>query len=185
MKVLDVANYIKHLAEVYGDTELTPMKLQKLLYYSYGYYLSFKSEKLFDAKIEKWKHGPVIPEIWHLTDKQDFLKTAESGDLGEALSEDQKTIIEDVFKLYGRFAAWTLSNMTHSELPWKTAHMNGHISDESIKNFFDKKKEEFVFDVESLEDLEDVRIAKSDPDDKGEDWEDLKNRLQPTDDQKA
>lgn len=177
MKSVEIANYIKHLAEVYGDHELTPMKLQKLLYYSYSYYLVFKDEPLFDAQIEKWKLGPVVPEIWQLTDKHEFLKSSSQTSPGAALTEEQKTIIEDVFKVYGRFAAWTLSNMTHAESPWKTAHMNGAITDDSIKSFFEKKKAEFIFEVECLEDLEDVKIAKSDPDDQGEDWEDLKTRL--------
>lgn len=172
MEAIKIADYIKHLAQVYGDEELTSMKLQKLMYYSYAYFLVFKNEKLFDSRIEKWKHGPVVSDIWHLTDKNEFLKKAPV--VASDLNEDQRTIVEDVFKVYGRYAAWTLSKMTHEETPWLTALLNHEIPDESIAAYFSKKKEEFVFEVESLEDLEAIKSAKADENDLGVDWDELK-----------
>lgn len=172
MKSVKVANYIRHLARVYGDDELTALKLQKLLYYSYAYYLVFQKEKLFDSKIEKWKHGPVVSDIWHLIDKKEFLKTPPEVD--DELTVEQKTIIEDVFKVYGRYAAWTLRCMTHEESPWLSTPTNHQISDEAISKFFVPKKDEFIFEVESLEDVEAIKSAKSDENDLGVDWEDVK-----------
>lgn len=177
MKAKTVANYIRYLAEVYEDSDLTSLKLQKLLYYSYAFYLVFKDERLFDSKIEKWTHGPVVPDIWQITDKEDFLINPIEGNPRSELSKDQKIIIEDVFKVYGRYAGWTLRNMTHAESPWNNAHTNELITDESLRNFFEPKKNEFIFELECIEDLEDIKIANSDPNDIGVEWEDLKARL--------
>lgn len=176
MKVLSVANYIKHLAKVYGDDELTSMKLQKLLYYSYSFFLVFKDEKLFPESIEKWSLGPVVPEIWQLTNKESWLSIP-PGDISDVTC-DQKKIIGDVFKVYGRYAAWTLSNMTHAESPWINSHLNSVISDESIKEWFTRQKENFIFEVECIEDLEDIQIIKNDSAHGSDiDWEDLKRKL--------
>ncbi len=174
MDVKCVADYIKHLADVFGDNELTKLKLQKLLYYSYAYYLVFKKERLFNSRIEKWQYGPVVPEIWESADKNWFL--TKNADSGCTLTDDQKTIIQDVYKVYGRYAAWTLSEMTHAETPWLKSHMNCIISDKAIVEFFEQKKEEFVFEVECLEDVEYMRNLEQ-VDEEGVDWEDLKAQL--------
>ncbi|MDC4901720.1 DUF4065 domain-containing protein, partial [Acinetobacter baumannii] len=58
----DVANYIVW----YGNNNfvdnltLTPLKLQKVLYYVHAEYLARKNCKpLFNENVEKWQYGPV------------------------------------------------------------------------------------------------------------------------------
>ena len=43
-----------------GDT-LSPLKLQKLLYYCQAWHYTIFNKELFDEKIEAWAHGPVVP----------------------------------------------------------------------------------------------------------------------------
>ncbi|MCP5793232.1 DUF4065 domain-containing protein, partial [Klebsiella pneumoniae] len=44
---------------------LTPIKLQKILYYVYVNCLVKHDAKLFDQPIEKWKFGPVVSDVYH------------------------------------------------------------------------------------------------------------------------
>lgn len=44
---------------------MTPLKLMKLSYFSYAWYLYLTNNSLFNEKIEAWKHGPVIPSLFH------------------------------------------------------------------------------------------------------------------------
>ena len=43
-----------------GDT-ISPLKLQKLLYYCQAWHYTIFNEVLFDERIEAWTHGPVVP----------------------------------------------------------------------------------------------------------------------------
>lgn len=43
---------------------VTPMKLQKLLYFVYRDYLKTTGHELFSEKFEAWPYGPVLPSIY-------------------------------------------------------------------------------------------------------------------------
>lgn len=45
--------------------EITPMKLIKLVYIAYGWYLAFYNKRLFRERFEAWDYGPVCPPIYH------------------------------------------------------------------------------------------------------------------------
>ena len=54
-----VANFMLDKADQEGRP-VTQMKLLKLVYIAYGWYLSLVNKKLFSEEIYAWKHGPVI-----------------------------------------------------------------------------------------------------------------------------
>ena len=45
------------------EFDVTPLKLQKLLYYCQGYALAFTGKPLFLEPIEAWRFGPVVNNI--------------------------------------------------------------------------------------------------------------------------
>lgn len=72
-----ITNYYK---KKFLKTEISPIKLQKSLYFCFAYWGSFVrrgknnksevstadySEYLFDNKIEAWVYGPVVPDVYH------------------------------------------------------------------------------------------------------------------------
>lgn len=59
-----VANYLLDLADASGDP-VSPMKLQKLLYYAHGWHLAVTDRPLLNEFVEAWRWGPVIPSIYH------------------------------------------------------------------------------------------------------------------------
>jgi len=60
---LAVANYFITKANDEG-TELTPMKLIKLVYIAHGWHLGLKNESLIDEGVQAWKYGPVIKSVY-------------------------------------------------------------------------------------------------------------------------
>ena len=46
------------------NIEVTPMKLQRMLYLVYRDYLHFTNEALFPERFEVWKFGPVVGKVF-------------------------------------------------------------------------------------------------------------------------
>ena len=60
-----VASYFVELADERGAGPFTPMQLLKLTYIAHGYSLGLQSTPLIENKVEAWKFGPVIPDLYH------------------------------------------------------------------------------------------------------------------------
>jgi len=59
-----VANYFLDLG-LRESIPITPLKLQKLVYFAHGWYLGFTGEPLLNEGIQAWEYGPVIPSLYH------------------------------------------------------------------------------------------------------------------------
>lgn len=119
--ILHVARKILELS----DECPTPLKLQKLTYYSQAWSLVWEDRPLFDEEFQAWANGPVNPLLYskhkgtYSLDK-DFLGKFSGYEFNEA---DLHTISE-VLKFYGSKDPFYLSELTHKELPWKSARGN-------------------------------------------------------------
>ncbi|EGQ8953008.1 SocA family protein [Vibrio parahaemolyticus] len=141
--VKDVAKYFILLADE-NDEGISNLKLQKLVYYAQGFYLALNEETLFDADIEAWAHGPVVPELYH--DYKDFGREAIDSDPRfnphTRLMKGEIEHIEEIFDVFGQFSAWKLRNMTHEESPWiENEGHAGVISKRDLKAYFDTRVE--------------------------------------------
>ncbi|MCY4267368.1 MAG: DUF4065 domain-containing protein [Flavobacteriaceae bacterium] len=58
-----IGNYIIEQGEK-DYVEVTPLKLQKLLYFLFGEFYASTRQKLFKDSFYAWKHGPIIPHIY-------------------------------------------------------------------------------------------------------------------------
>lgn len=117
-----------------GDV-VTNLKLQKLLYYAQGFNLAINNKPLFKEDILAWEHGPVIREVYNLyRDNASAplpVKTCPS-----SLTKEEKSLVENVWKVYGQFSAWKLRDMTHNESPWLNTDRNSSITHSRMKTFF-------------------------------------------------
>jgi len=101
------------------------MKLQKLVYYAQAWSVVWDNPPdapLFPERIEAWSLGPVVPELfaWH---KGHFSVEADvfpNGDVSR-LSKDQRETIDSVLDFYAHRTAQWLSDLSHSEPPWRDA----------------------------------------------------------------
>lgn len=120
---------------------LTPMKLQKLLFYTQSWHLKLCDGKpLFDDLFARWKFGPVIPPIYHL------LKKYGSNEIQEPISiivdsegewkritpkiqsDDAiaEKIIDKIIDVYGSYSGTELSTMTHApNTAWSLGAVDG------------------------------------------------------------
>src|SRR5437868_3345513 len=58
-----VANYLYALAESQGK-QIDPMQMQKLVYFAHGWCLALKDAPLITERIEAWRYGPVVRELY-------------------------------------------------------------------------------------------------------------------------
>jgi uncharacterized phage-associated protein len=135
----DVAKYFIYRGNSSEDDSVSNLKLQKLIYYAQGYHLALFDKPFFDESIEAWRHGPVCPEIYHEYKAYGAAPIDEniSVDFSEIFSSEQIELLEEVYSVFGQFAAWKLRDMTHEESPWKNhADFNEEIPQEEMKEYF-------------------------------------------------
>ncbi|MDZ4767567.1 MAG: DUF4065 domain-containing protein [Chloroflexota bacterium] len=133
----EVAKYFLWLADAEDDDLVSNMKLQKLLYYAQGFHLAILDEPLFPEAIERWVHGPVVPEIYHAYKSYGKDGIAYGGDLDPNDFDLQtREVLEEVYKVYGHFTASWLRQLTHDEPPWRDTEERSIISRDSLKQFF-------------------------------------------------
>lgn len=114
--IFDVAAYVLDKLGV-----MTTMKLEKLCYYSQAWSLVWDERRLFPERFEAWANGPVCPDLY-LAHKGMFKITR--GDIhGDPsnIDEDGTSTIDAVLNAYGKMGAYQLSELTHSERPWRDA----------------------------------------------------------------
>lgn len=129
LSVHDVAAYILEKEKHTGA-----MKLHKLLYYCQAWHLVYRDEPLFDEKIEAWRDGPVVREVYDLHKGKFALREWDVGD-GEELGKSERTLVDAVLKVYGKMSGQQLSDRTHAEAPWTNARLGyapNERSDEEI-----------------------------------------------------
>ncbi len=141
LNIVAIANYFLLLADNAGR-KLTNKKLQKILYYAQAWNLALKGAPLFKEPIEAWIHGPAIPAIYRRYKKYGFGVIQEKG--ADAVPSEHKDILDEVWRVYGKFDAEYLELLTHSEEPWILArhgldvdeHSNMLITHESMQAFY-------------------------------------------------
>ncbi len=120
-----------------NGSALTPLKLQKLLYYSQAWSLVWQEKPLFDDDFQAWANGPVNPTLYQkhrglYVLGKDFLSEFS----GFKYTTEDKETIDAVLAFYGDKEPFYLSELTHKELPWKAARTGiapGEPSDKIIE----------------------------------------------------
>lgn len=120
-KMLRVIAYIFEKLE-----EVTPLMLQKLLYFIQGIYLALYGEPLFPEDCRAWLHGPVYPEIYDLFrdfkyNPIDDTRFALFNGVADTLTGSEKKTIDLVLNTFGMYGGKVLERITHNEAPWKEA----------------------------------------------------------------
>lgn len=142
---MDVANLIIIYANQIPTRtgSLTPIKLQKILYYVYLECLK-GGVKLFETPIEKWKFGPVVSPVYHnfkaygvrhinepsssyvFDENEEGFHFEEIPFSPESIQFDPeiKTIIREKVEELIDVDPFELVERTHREKPWKDYEQN-------------------------------------------------------------
>ena len=103
--------------------EVTPLMLQKLLYFIQGVNYALYGKPIFNEDCRAWVHGPVYPEVYELFkdfkyDPIDDARFALFGGTKDALTEEEKHVIDLVLNTFGMYGGKVLEKITHNEDPW-------------------------------------------------------------------
>lgn len=130
-KIELVARYILNKA-----VEITPLALQKLLYFSQAFFNALYHEPLFLDDCQAWAHGPVYPDIYYQYKEFGY------NPIEKALPEDDSdftelttkelNFLDAIVDIFGMYSGQTLSRITHSERPWIEARGSLFPSDRSV-----------------------------------------------------
>lgn len=133
-----------------GDT-ISPLKLQKLLYYCQAWYLTVFGKRLIAEDVEAWAHGPVFSSQYTrfaYIPRNEQIKPKSINLSIPKLDDDSNELLEEVLSVYGEHSASYLENLTHKENPWLDARgdlqpyerSNNVITDQAMIDFYSKYK---------------------------------------------
>lgn len=131
LNVKELAAYIQKKYKEETGREISPIKMQKSLYFLFAYWGGMVrkskmypdaveerfdnfSEYLFDEDFEAWVYGPVVPIVYREENISDFYN--ERMFLGkEKIKEFIDDLLEDLFET----SDFTLVDVSHSDNSWK------------------------------------------------------------------
>lgn len=162
---LQVANYFLNKMDVESGESITPLKIQKIVCICQEWMLALFKEPLFIEDIQAWGHGPVIPDMYMHFKNQDFnsndsLPKVNDFDIN-VFNEEEKSVLEMVWKVYGKYDGKYLEKLSHIDESWKAAWAKREednkgtvvITKESMQECYTKLKEHLDFDINSINSL--------------------------------
>ena len=125
------------------DNPVTPMEVQKLMFFAHGWMLGVYDKPLHYGLWEAWKYGPVLPVVYHnlsyfvANPVTDVIRFADDPDLDDA----ERDMIEFVHRDYRPMGALRLSRLTHLKgSPWDKVNRKRWgskiIPNETIQEYF-------------------------------------------------
>lgn len=126
--------------------DITPLALQKILYYIQGFSTYFFDRPIFNDNAEAWVHGPVYREIYdrfsyyryNPISKNEF----ESYNEINSLNAKEIKLIDSVINNFGVYSGKTLEKMTHTTIPWE----------EGRKELSEEEYSSNIIDIDTMKD---------------------------------
>ena len=120
--------------------DVTPLALQKLLYYVQGFYYAFYHAFIFDDDCEAWAHGPVFRAIYQKYSNYRYdpiNRSNESIDEG-VFTSSERALMDNIIRYFGCYSGKVLEAFTHTERPWTETRI-GLLDDESSTQVIPKQ----------------------------------------------
>jgi uncharacterized phage-associated protein len=144
LDVASVAEFFIQQDALREEPDVTPMKLQKLLYLAQANYLASTGERLFSEDVEAYEHGPVVHRAWQLYPGKQIIATSNGSTFASAANDrmpaDVETFVDCIWVKYKDQSAGQLRGLTHTQAPWKDNYERGSyrplIPDEEMAQFF-------------------------------------------------
>lgn len=144
--------FLLKLSEDKGDT-ISPLKLQKLVYYAQAWHYTIFDNPLFEEKIEAWVNGPVVPSLYAKysgVTKHNNINLTEFELIDTEFPATTERLLNEVYQIYGERSGTYLESLTHSEQPWIIARgllppfakCKNEITLESMKGYYSTFKNE-------------------------------------------
>ncbi len=114
--------------------DITPLALQKALYYIQGFHYAFFGKYVFVEDCEAWVHGPVYRDIYERYSSYHFdpIDGSQKSD-DSVFTDSEKTVIDGVIQNICCYSGKTIERFTHSESPWLKTRGSLHAAMNSAK----------------------------------------------------
>lgn len=141
-KVQDVAAFFIDLAQKQNESGrgdlATNMRVQKLLYFAQGWHLARYGRPLFDAPIEAWQYGPLVPAVYNRYRPfggQGIIIADVPDD--SAFTPEEYDLLMDVAREYDSLSTAELVRITHENgAPWSKTAKRQEISTKDMQSYF-------------------------------------------------
>lgn len=134
-----------------NNTEVTNLKLQKLLYFLEALYMHVTKENfLFDDDFEAWDFGPVCKRVYDefkMFEREPIKLTPEEQGIAQNMPAINKLFISTLHRIFKNYTTYDLVSLTHEEdSPWSKVYEQDSnekliISKIETKDWFSRKIE--------------------------------------------
>lgn len=142
--------------ELFGAAQggIEHMKLQKLVYCSYGWWLAYtglEGPRLTTDGPEIWRHGPVFPDLYHAfkvfgrrpISEQKSTNPFSPPAAIEPDDGETRELVRWIWGRYGHLSSFALSDMTHKPgTPWHRVAVENNFS----VPFSTRIPDEYIYD---------------------------------------
>jgi uncharacterized phage-associated protein len=151
MDTITVTNNLLHMAySKKDDDDLSPLRVQKLLYFVHGWYLAITGAALLTEPFVRGPYGPLLVSLeaelrgYGSLPVGDYIKQWDMGSgkymalfVNMAAYPDLSSILGKVWEQYRRFSTAQLSTLSHSDTsPWAQTAPGQPINNELIRQSF-------------------------------------------------
>jgi uncharacterized phage-associated protein len=149
-----IANLILDAARKRGY-DISPLKLQKLVYYAHGWWLAMKGQPLIKERIQASQYGPIVRSLYEAfkgygnsSIRSSLSRTGSTEEDSNKLRAEPEralgSLINQILDIYGGLSVIQLSAMSHSEgSPWAQVYNRSgstfqdvDIADDIIREYF-------------------------------------------------
>lgn len=144
LTIFDVANFFLKIVDRDSGSTITPLKLQKILYYAQGYHLAYYDKELFSEDFQAWAHGPANEDIYEKYKEYGFNSIPSPVEEIPEIEDSKCDFLNDIWQTFGIYDGKYLEEQTHKEKPWieaRKGYAPGEkcqviIPKDSMKEFF-------------------------------------------------
>ena len=162
---LDIANFFIDMSNTIEEDFITNMKLNKLLYFAQGLHIARYKEPLFAEQIEAWHYGPVVKSVYqkYKVCGKEPIKVVDEDYCYDRFNGNELDTLVITMREYGKYTAITLTEMTHTEGPWKQAYhsSNAIITFDAMLEYFSTITEKINSPAEQL--IQNSELVKAFP----------------------
>lgn len=130
-----MADYLISASRERGEL-LTPLKLQKLLFYADAWHMALYGDEATTERFQAWVHGPVALTQYHRFKEYRWRPITEEIERPD-ISDELAHHLDEIIDVFGSETATALEIMTHQEEPWLRAR-GGIPDDQPCNNYIDK-----------------------------------------------
>ncbi len=156
-KIYNIALYLINKAK-----EIDSLSLQKILYFSLGFFSIFYKRKLANVEAESWKYGPVYKDVYECFSYYEYKKIDYNELLTNKelyLTKEEKSYLDTMLEFFGCYSGSILREMTHLTDPWLNTRTglkedessNRIITIKDMDTYFEKIYKEY--NMKSIKDI--------------------------------